>query len=379
MKFKNPDCLWMVLFMLAFFIPAQADTESVKGRISIRSDETLFTTFAFITIGSFETADKEKMVPIKEFVWRRLNRTLEPGYLEKIRRQCQEFQKDKMFEYRATMLALNSSPPPQIRFLKEELKRYVKGRGGNVKETLSTFRGLELLPEMLTEFYLRANIRELYEDCQPWYEEAVFEYQRIVSRLLAAAFEYLKINEESVEFEFDCVVIIPNLIGPRGSAMGPVWRGIKYDVHTPWDRISWSPHELIHDMIAPLTKSDKHIDLILSITNSIWANIEKTPARDYYQDPISFFDECLVRTIDHLVAEGRDKAGNRDRLRAALSEQANRGFVLCPLMLEVLLDYERSGQSFRDFFPEFLLLLKKKLSGQEAMAMVDCKRGSRMW
>ena len=281
-----------------------------------------------------------------------------------------------MFEYRATMLALNSSPPPQIRFLKEEIEMYAEARGVNVKDTLSTFRGLELLPEMLTEFYLRANIRELYEDCQPWYEEAVFEYQRIVSRLLAAALEYLKMNEASVEFGFDCVVIIPNLIGPRGSAMGPVWRGIKYDVYTPWDRISWSPHELIHDMMAPLTKSDQHLDLILSITNSIWANIEKTPAKDYYQDPISFFDECLVRTIDHPVAEGHDKAGNRDRLRAALSAQANRGFVLCPLMLEVLSDYERSGQSFRDFFPEFLLILKKKLSGQEEKAMVDCKRGS---
>ncbi|MDI6697580.1 MAG: hypothetical protein QME85_01410 [Candidatus Saccharicenans sp.] len=66
LNFKKPDWLLIVLFLLAFFIPAQAETRSGKGRISIRNDETLFTTFAFITVGSFEAVDKEKMVPIKE-------------------------------------------------------------------------------------------------------------------------------------------------------------------------------------------------------------------------------------------------------------------------------------------------------------------------
>ncbi len=332
----------------------------LTSKITIRNDETLFTTFAFITIGTFDEVDREKMPPLKEFVWRRLNKTLKPEYIQQIRKLCRRLQKDRLFKYKATMLALNSSPPPRIRFLKEELLTYLKKNKRDIERAMETFRGLEELPAWLTEFYQKAHIRELYKDCRPWYDEAISKYRQKVTSLLNKALTYLKMREEEISLSFNQVVIIPNLIGPRGTAMGPIWKGVKYDIYTPWDNVSWSPHEFIHEMVSPLTYSPSYKEAINEIVGPVWDDVKKTSAGRYYPDPLSFFDECLVRTLDHVVKREWQKPWGKEEIRALLQRQAERGFVLCPQMYQALQDYETSGLTFKDYFPQFLSSLKAK-------------------
>ena len=333
--------------------------DSTHNKIVIRSDETLFTTFAYITIGTFNDVDRGKMTPLKEFVWRQLNASLDPAYKERIRKDIAPLAADRMFEYNATMLALNCTPPPEIRFLKEELEAHVLGRGGDIERAMQNFQGLENMPTLLTEFYEKAAIGGLYEDCRPWHDDAVSKYEEKVTSLLGRALDYLGMSREEMSTTYERIVIIPNLIGPRGSAMGPVWKGVKYDVYSPWEGISWSPHEFIHDMVAPLTKSRKHETLILRIVESVLEDIQGTPAAQYYPDPVDFFDECLVRTIDHIVTRDWKNPLERERIRTALTDHAGRGFVLCLPMLEILAGYESAGGTFAEFFPDFL----KALSG----------------
>ncbi len=366
-KKPNHSKLLAVLILSSLLMaPFLIQAGPLTSKIIIRNDETLFTTFAFITIGSFHEVDREKMNPLKEFVWRKLEKNLSPEYLERIRQECETFQKDRMFEYNATMLAINSSSPPEIRFLKRELVDHLQDKGEDrIQRALKTFQGLERLPELLTEFYQKANIQELYEECQPWYNDAINKYQEKVTSLLSRALEYLKMSEEEVHLVVEKIVIIPNLIGPRGSAMGPIWKNIKYDIHSPWESVSWSPHEFIHEMVAPLTRSGKYEESILTIVNKVWEDLEDTPARNYYSDKISFFDECLVRTLDHIASRGWEKPWEKERVRSGLVYQAERGFVLCPLMLEALEEYQTSGQSFKNYFPKFLQTLLRTRSSND--------------
>lgn len=346
--------LTAIILLIAGLKAETGETTSIKEKIIIRNDQTLFTAFAYVTIGSFKAVDRDRMPPLKEYVWKRLDSGLTPGYKQKIRQDIAPYLTDRMFEYNLTMLALNCSQPPRIRFLKEELEAHVLSRGGDVEKAMKTFKGLEKFPVLLTEFYEKAGIAQLYEDCRPWYDEAIARYKEETSRLLDRALKYLKIPPEEISLPYDKVVIIPNLIGPRGSAMGPVWKGVKYDVHSPWDSVSWSPHEFIHDLIAPVTKSVKYKAEILRLVEKVKARIKDSAAGQYYQDPIDFFDECLVRTLDHIVTSDWSKSWQRERVQEALASQASRGFVLCQPMLESLALYENSALTFYEYFPGFL-------------------------
>ncbi len=362
MTLKKLSILLTAIILLIPGLQSETDyTTSFNGKIVIRNDQTLFTAFAYVTIGSFKAVDRDRMPPLKEFVWKRLDSGLDPGYKQKIRQDIAPYLTDRMFEYNLTMLALNCTPPPHIRFLKEELEAHILSRGGDVERTMKTFKGLEKFPALLTGFYEKAGIAHLYEDCRPWYDEAIAVYKEKTSRLLDRALKYLKIQPEEISLPYDKVVIILNLIGPRGSAMGPIWKGVKYDVHSPWDSLSWSPHEFIHDMVAPVTKSVKYKAEILRLVEKVRAGIKDSAAEQYYQDPIDFFDECLVRTLDHLVTSDWSKSWERERVKEALAAQASRGFVLCRPMLESLALYENSALTFYEYFPGFLASVGQRI------------------
>jgi hypothetical protein len=318
-------------------------------KIEVRNDETLFTMFAYITIGTFEVFDPGKMPPIKRFVWTRLDRTLDPAVKRRVKDECRPL-RGRMFEYNATMLALNCTPPPDIRFQRQELVESYQDET-LAHDALAMFSGLESLPERLTRFYREARILDLYSDCAPWYDDAVAKLESVVSNGIAAALTYLKVPESDFLAGVEKVVIIPNLIGPRGSAMGPVWRRVKYDVQTPWDVIDYSAHEFVHDMVAPLTRSGKNRAALAAIAERAMNSAPQTPAVQYYPDPIDYFDESLVRAVDIAVA-AREKggaSGNRDD--ATLSAMARRGFVLVPLIDKALAVYERAEGTFAEFFP----------------------------
>jgi hypothetical protein len=351
-----------VAVVLSVFLAAALQAAPALQKIEVRSDETLFTMFAYITIGTFDTPDPEKMPPIKRFVWRKLDLALDPDVKSRVKEECRPLM-ERMFEYKATMLALNCTPPPDIRFLRQELMDSYPD-DASARESLAMFSGLESLPDKLTRFYREARISELYADCAPWYDDAVAKLEGVVSNGIAAALAYLKIPQSDFLATVDKVVIIPNLIGPRGSAMGPVYRRVKYDIQTPWDAIDYSAHEFVHDMVASLTKSAKNRPALAAIAERAMRSAPATPAVQYYPDPIDFFDECLVRTLDIAVASLRKGGTPLERDADLLTAMSRRGFVLVPMMAEGLAGYEASDKPFAEFFPT---LLKTLEAGQQAV------------
>ncbi len=355
---------WTIIMVLLAGFALSAGQAGPSGcleeKISIDNPQTLFTAFAYITIGLFEQVDSERMIPLKQFVWQELDNTLSKGEKKRIRKLCNQLQ-NQMFEYDLTMLAVNCSEPPAIRWRRAEMTAwYLRHDQDPVKKLGQIERVAVILPD-LNWFYKKADIPALWRRVQPWYRDAVSQYEQSVFSAIRSALAYLQIAEADFSRKVEQIRVIPNLIGPRGSAMGPIWCGVKYDVYTPWDRISYSPHEFIHDMVAPQTRAEAYAEQIVKIVDLVWEKAEVAAARQHYPDKVMFFDECLVRTLDHWVTLKEKTEVDRAQTRVRLGYHEKRGFVLCPAMLEALRGYEASGRSFAQFFPQFLSSLLENM------------------
>ncbi len=352
----------VIVLAAAFAAAAAEESPAPLRKIEVRADETVFTTSAYLAIGLFERPDPRAMPPIKRFVWERLDRTLSPAAKRRIRRELGPL-RGRMLEYDATMLALNCTPPPLIRLLKREVEASL-GPDGIARGEMDQILRLEALPARLTRFYREAGIADLFRDCRPWYDDAVASLRTVVSTRVAGALRFLRLDEADILPSVDRVMIIPDLIGPRGSAMGPTWRRIKFDVETPWDAVRYSAHEFIHDMISPPAKSAGHRDAVVAIARAAMARAAGTPGVAAYPDAVDYFEECLVRAVDETVSSSGSKPGSAaatDRA-SAIEDQVRRGFTLLPSMMDSLKDYAKSGRTFREFFPEML----RSLSGRGA-------------
>ena len=352
----------LILSIVTMSAAAEPDTPCLEDKISIDTPETLFTTFAFITIAKFDTINTDRMIPLKQFVWKDLDRNLSPSYKAELRAAYDSLE-NRMFAYRAGVFSVLCSEPPHIRLKEKEMRTYYLAHEKDPDTILSYFDDVQALPDILNRFYETAAISRLWDQVQPWYNNAVNIYEKTVYPETREALAYLGFPEKELCEKMDRIRIIPHLIGTRGNAYGPTWCGVKYDIHTPWSRISWSPHEFIHNMVADVTRSGTFETEITAIVDMVWEGVDSTSARKYYSEKVNFFDECLVRTLDHVVNADYKTAGGRAQIAARLENQAGRGFVLCVPMHEALDLYEKSGKEFSAFFPEYLAHLETVIKG----------------
>lgn len=340
----------LIIFLFSMSAFAQSD------KLEVRSSETMFTFFSFVTLNKYSEADTSKLNSTQKFVRQRLTDKLSDEYEIQLKQEFQKYN-NRMFEYWLTMLALNCTEPPEIKSRIAELEEYNKKN--NIKSGLENLKNLEPLLTVINKFYEKAEIGQIYKECSVWYDSALQVYREGTLTEIRKVLEYLHMDESPFFDKLDKIVIIPNLIGPRGAAMGPVYMGIKYDVQCPYEdyinQISITPHEYIHDMVKHLTKSEEYKEQIIEITSAVWDSISNSDAVKYYNDKVLYFDECLVRTIDHITSFYEE-----EKLRRILEKnQVPKGFVLVVPMTEII--KQNNGMSFDMFFPELLTRMKNKL------------------
>jgi hypothetical protein len=328
---------------------------SAEPKIEIRNSQTVFTFFSFVTLNKYNDEDTVKLNAVQKHVRNILKSSVDKSYQAQLKTEFDKYN-DHMFEYWLTMLALNCSEPPLIESRFSELQRYNEQNG--LKSPSAQIKELEEILPVMNEFYTKADINLLHNQCKPWYDSAYAIYYTGALNEIRRVLSYLKIDEEAFFQKMDRIVIVPNLIGPRGSAMGPEFFGVKYDVQSPYEEhlneIEITPHEYIHDMVKHLTKSDKYNKEITAAVDRIWNDISGTDAAKYYNDKVLYFDECLVRTIDHITSMNDESI-----LRKSLEQhQAARGFVLTLPMMEAMKDYAASEKSFDEYFPDLLDKIK---------------------
>lgn len=321
--------------------------------VEVRHDETMFTLWAWITVAD-TAAPRDRWPEVKRFAHERLTARLPAPYLDTLR-QVHRRHAARRFDYDATILALLLAPGP-LRYSPEMIAGYRQRGGGEAYLAGLQKIGDDLMP-LLQEFHRRADVPGLMAECDRWYRPALATYRDSTLYWIDRSLAYLR-GDERLLAEVGRIVIVPNLIGPPGTAMSVPIGAALYDVESPAaSGASFTPHEYLHSLVADLTKGERHRGQIEQVVAGVWERAKALRAGQYYPNSLSYFDESLVRTLDFTVRLGPELAYDNERLKAALGKQYEMGFLLVRPMRDALVGYEAAKQPFAEYFPVFLARL----------------------
>jgi hypothetical protein len=323
--------------------------------VEFRDSDAMFTVWAWISVACSPDGSEVEWPPAKRYVREALLERLDADLLADLRAEF-ERRDDRMFGYWASIWPIFLTPPPEMSVDLAGLSAPGEVDSRALAATRRRFTEMADLLPLLNRFWREADIGGLRRECDRWYEPAIACYRDGTAESVESALAYLKTGPAADVFPGP-VVMFTNLIGEPGAAMGPSFAGVKYDVECPHagvESIVITPHEYIHDMVAGQTRAESNRERIESLVAAVAERRAGTPAGEHYPDPVDWFDECLVRSLDFTIRMGWRTAEEREELERALEYQAGRGFVLAVPMRASLTAYERSEGTFDQWFPRLM-------------------------
>ena len=337
-------------------LPDTLDITLSKFRLIM--DETLFTTYAWIRYAGYleneKTPDSKTVKKALAYLDSSMTELQRKDMLADYRDYKQRF--DFMFEYIASVFAVNSTPPPVIRCRLEELERYRRGNDSTDSWSINRMKEIESLGPVLSRFHREQNINILFHRCLPYYREAGEKYMKMASKQVQDAILFTRTPLKELE-RIKEVRLIPNLLENPNTEMGFEYMGIKYDIKGSSKDPRYHPHEFTHSLVAPSTRNPEFEQEISQIVDRVWEKAKETPAGKSYSDKISYFDENLVRVISNMVyykPETEDGRVKYDRIREM--EISNGWFLYDAIEIAVSL-YRESDLSFTAYFGTLLKTL----------------------
>ena len=202
---------------------------------------------------------------------------------------------------------------------------------------------LEGLTPLLVEFYKEAHLDELWKRSQPYFDEAIANFQAPVAQAVLQANAYLR-NATSgyLGRRFQIYVDLlgaPNQVQSR-SYVDDYFVVVTPAAEMPVDQIR---HAYLHYLLDPLLL--KFSDQMMT-KRGLGDYAQGAPALEeqYKSDFILLATECMIKAVESRI--------NRN---PSLVDQALReGFVMTPAFAEQLLAYEKQEVTMRLFFPDIV-------------------------
>lgn len=322
--------------------------------LEYKFSEPLFTTFSWINTGMYFTGDSSGLSRVARDVCRDIENNISPSSITEICKSYSELKSkyDWMLGYVASVVAINCTDPPGMRTRAEEIKEWDKEDDSSSEWILNRLDEWETVLTEINDFYKKAGIKELMNEYKPIYDSIGSLYLGNADIMINRSLEYLNMDDDDIPV-IDNLVLIVNLIGPGGE-MGPEFRGIKYDIKGPGTNTDYRPHELLHSLVKNSTKDTDYASQIQRIVSYFEDQFIGTPGAKSYPDKITYFDENLVRTLDHIIYSGFDSSEKRRKSYGTLKYDVDNGFVMVQLMHRKLVEYESSNMTFTEYFPFFL-------------------------
>jgi len=346
----------LLLLLMTLFVSCQQlnTTERIVDQwIEVRYDPSLFTAFAWINQGKYDLEDTLSMDEINRKVYSMVYKSLDSGSINSIKSQYQKYLKEYewMFDYIATIFAINCTPPPVIKPLITELRAYGDSTGETDTWSLNRLMELENWGLDLSDFNAEANLPRVMETVKPFYDSIGSAYRSLAVEKISDVIDYTGISWEALG-HIRKVIIVPNLLGPSGE-MGPEYMGLKYDIKGPKSQVTFYTHEFLHSVVHPMLQSPDIQKDIIQIVQSRMDVIDSTKAWMSYPDPSLFFEECLVRVLDsHIMNLGIENAG--EKITSTLNEEVARGFVLCHELSDFFNQYQPGKSQLKAELPGYL-------------------------
>jgi hypothetical protein len=206
---------------------------------------------------------------------------------------------------------------------------------------------LEGFSELLSKYYQEQNIRQLWRQMQPAYNQEIERMHDAVSQIVFVASGYLRAMARPSEQRTFTIIVEP-LVGHItnvrnfGDHYAIVLSGAD-DI--PVDVVR---HAYLHFMLDPLPLRYSHV---VAVKRPLFEKAASAPrlAPDLKDDFPSYFAECMVRAVELKLR--RMSPGERD---AALERNDLDGYVLVRPLFAALPKFEGSDPSMELFFPDLV-------------------------
>ena len=206
-------------------------------------------------------------------------------------------------------------------------------------------------PEVLNDFWVTAELDQVWTDFKPAYLAEVQRYSpERMAQQMGFLWQYLRMTRP----DHRIIIQVPNPLQRSATANANRLEKYFYSVDGPNSNGGGlNVHEYLHTVMNDLVKRNY--------------SAAKRKLRPYYnagkdaqisatlRDPVTWSTECLIHALDHRVAfhQFSDPAIKKS-IEARVDELTKSGYTLLKPLYEALLDFEQSGQSFDKYLPLLL-------------------------
>lgn len=202
---------------------------------------------------------------------------------------------------------------------------------------------LEQLTPLLVAFYREAHLEDLWKRTQPYFDQAIAQYQEPVVRAVLQANAYLRNPTSGYlgrRFQiFLDLLGAPNQVQTR-SYVDDYYVVVTPAADVPIDEIR---HAYLHYLVDPLPlKFSGEVKKKQALRD--YALGSPILEDQYKSDFILLATECFIKAVESRI----------DRKPALVSQALREGFVLTPAFAEGLALFEKQERAMRLYFPELM-------------------------
>jgi hypothetical protein len=215
-----------------------------------------------------------------------------------------------------------------------------------------TAPALRDLPRMLNEFWVMADLAEIWEQIKPEYMVEIQKYDvDKMNREMAFLWTYLRMKRHDPS---TIIVQIPDLLDRHTGAMGAGSEHYYYSVDNPGSGAhSLNIHEYLHTVVNPLVQAN-HARFQTKLDAYYMAGMD-APGVAPYRHPVTFTFECMVAALTWRIYTNlaTDPQERRVWEQKALQDTAA-GLNLTLPFYRLLAEFEQSDKPFHEYLPALL-------------------------
>lgn len=321
------------------------DEVNRSGGFMALADRRIFAAMALVNAAGYdEEFPGYSMHPVRVKVRQELETRLadKPDKLEAYRAYYKDVIANgvQLFAYKSFVLSLSADYP---------FKRTCPDEKLGYPHTAAALRDL---PQMLNDFWVMADLGEVWEQVKPEYVAEIRKYDvGKMDRQMAFLWTYLRMERRDPS---TIIVQVPDLLSRHRGAMGAGYERYYYSVDNPGSHdYSLNIHEYLHTVVNPLVQAN--YPRFQAKLDAYYMAGKDAPGVATYRHPATFAFECMVGALTWRIYMNLANDPEQKKLWEKMALQDTEGGLnLTEPFYRLLAEFEQSDKPFDQFLPILL-------------------------
>ncbi len=339
-KTPKTERILLILFLSLITTSASAFGQSAEGFFHFSEDVRLFTAYAMMNASGNGTEWRwAGMDPIRVQLRTDLAGRIDTSFQAKIR----AFNRSHGQILETYEAALLTSGPPDFRW------DYNPKNTGEIAEIVSADSAL---PNLLAEFYKKANVAQLWNEYRPLIQAENNEYKPFADKAMDDVLSYCRLDSnyfysDSRLIHFEYMPLIPYFTSMTAWINGQVYFIVGPQETKPDQSIFY--YLLLNRVTFPLVRKDsENVQRLAGLFDAVRSKIDMKDGK-WNRLVAESFSEAMDIRLQKRLYDLDDST-----VQSSIMTEYRYGFILCPTIYHKLGKYERSGMTFSEYFPKIL-------------------------